>query len=48
MKIHQKNKDVLLGNQKMQDKWPSYIAHDPFYNDNLTKEGIGDFSLRPD
>lgn len=34
--------------KKMQDKWPSYIAHDPFYNDNLTKEGIGDFSLRPD
>ena len=27
----------------MQDKWPAYIAHDPFYNDNLTKEGIGDF-----
>ncbi|HDT7362700.1 TPA: glycosyltransferase family 2 protein, partial [Enterococcus faecium] len=34
--------------KKMQDKWPAYIAHDPFYNDNLTKEGIGDFSLRPD
>ncbi|OQO70931.1 glycosyl transferase family 2 [Enterococcus villorum] len=34
--------------KKMQDKWPVYIAHDPFYNDNLTKEGIGDFSLRPD
>ncbi|TVT06284.1 glycosyltransferase family 2 protein [Enterococcus durans] len=34
--------------KKMQDKWPIYIAHDPFYNDNLTKEGIGDFSLRPD
>ncbi|OJG79199.1 glycosyl transferase [Enterococcus ratti] len=34
--------------KKMQDKWPKYIAHDPFYNDNLTKEGIGDFSLRPD
>nr|WP_242590614.1 glycosyltransferase family 2 protein [Enterococcus sp. MSG2901] len=34
--------------KKMQDKWPTYIAHDPFYNDNLTKEGIGDFSLRPD
>ncbi|WP_142426703.1 glycosyltransferase family 2 protein [Enterococcus durans] len=34
--------------KKMQDKWPAYIAHDPFYNDNLTKKGIGDFSLRPD
>ena len=34
--------------KKMQDKWPAYIAHDPFYNDNLTKEGIGDFSLRRD
>ncbi|EPH99596.1 glycosyltransferase, group 2 family protein [Enterococcus faecalis 13-SD-W-01] len=34
--------------KKMQDRWPAYIAHDPFYNDNLTKEGIGDFSLRPD
>lgn len=34
--------------KKTQDKWPAYIAHDPFYNDNLTKEGIGDFSLRPD
>ena len=34
--------------KKMQDKWPTYIEHDPFYNDNLTKEGIGDFSLRPD
>ena len=38
----------LLVKSKMQDKWPAYIAHDPFYNDNLTKEGIGDFSLRPD
>lgn len=34
--------------KKMQDKWPKYIAHDPFYNDNLTKQGIGDFSLRPE
>mgnify|MGYP002584492933 CR=1 FL=1 len=34
--------------KKMQVKWPGYINHDPFYNDNLTKEGIGDFSLRPD
>ena len=29
--------------KKMQVKWPGYINHDPFYNDNLTKEGIGDF-----
>lgn len=32
--------------EKMQKKWSKYIEHDPFYNDNLTKEGIGDFSLR--
>lgn len=34
--------------KKMQTKWPTYIKHDPFYNDNLTKEGIGNFSLRID
>lgn len=32
---------------KMKNRWGKYIAHDPFYNDNLTKEGIGDFSLKP-
>lgn len=32
--------------EKMQKRWTKYIEHDPFYNDNLTKEGIGDFSLR--
>lgn len=29
----------------LQKKWPNYIAHDPFYNPNLTR-GTGNFTVR--
>jgi len=31
----------------LQEKWPEYIKHDPFYNPNLTR-GTGNFTVRVD